>query len=107
MADTLKVTHTKITGSGEVVLLNGVNTVDYTIISIYFCNISGSDVTFDLYIDDGGAGTDYYIYDDQSLPSKATFEHTGKIVIADEDHLCINASATGVDVVISYLEQTA
>ena len=107
MADTLKVHLDKTTGTGEEVHINGVNTVDYTVISIYFCNTTSGDLTFDLYVDDGGGGTDYYIYDDQSLPAKATFEHTGKIVVADEDHLCMAGSGSGIDVVVSYLEQTA
>ena len=46
----------------ERVLINGVNGHTYTILSITFCEEAGAAETFDLYIDDDGGGTDYYIY---------------------------------------------
>jgi hypothetical protein len=70
------------------------------------CETAGNAETFDLYVDDGGAGTDYYIYKSQAIAANATFEHTSKIVIEDVDHLSILASAGDLDVVISYLDQT-
>ena len=93
--------------NAESVLLNGVNGHTYTILSITFCETAGAVETFDLYIDDGGGGTDYEIYSDQALAANATFEHTSKFVIEDEDHLCAaTASSANVDVVVSYLDQT-
>jgi hypothetical protein len=93
--------------NAESVLLNGVNGHTYTILSITFCETAGAAETFDLYIDDGGGGTDYEIYSDQALAANATFEHTSKFVIEDEDHLCAaTASSANVDVVVSYLDQT-
>ena len=93
--------------NAESVLLNGVNGHTYTILSITFCETAGAAETFDLYIDDGGGGTDYEIYSDQPLGANQTFEHTGRIVLVDEDHLCAaTASSANVDVVVSYLDQT-
>ena len=93
--------------NAETVLLNGVNGHTYTILSITFCETAGAAETFDLFIDDGGGGTDYEIYSDQALAANATFEHTSKFVIEDEDHLVAKtASSAAVDVVVSYLDQT-
>ena len=91
----------------ERVLINGVNGHTYTILSITFCEEDGAAETFDLYVDDDGGGTDYEIYSDQALGANQTFEHTGRIVLVDEDHLCMaTASSANVDVVVSYLDQT-
>ena len=91
----------------EHILINGVNGHTYTILSITFCETAGAAETFDLYIDDGGGGTDYEIYSDQAIGANETFEHTGRIVLTDEDHLCAaTASGANVDVVVSYLDQT-
>jgi len=93
--------------NSEHVLINGVNGHTYTILSITFCETAGAAETFDLYIDDDGSGTDYEIYSDQPLGANETFEHTGRIVLLDEDHLCAaTASSAAVDVVVSYLDQT-
>ena len=93
--------------NSESVLINGVSGHTYTILSITFCETAGAAETFDLYIDDDGGGTDYEIYSDQPLGANETFEHTGRIVLLDEDHLCAaTASSAAVDVVVSYLDQT-
>ena len=91
----------------EHVLINGVNGHTYNILSITFCETAGAAETFDLFIDDDGGGTDYEIYSDQAIGANETFEHTGRIVLVDEDHLVgKTASSAAVDVVISYLDQT-
>ena len=93
--------------NAESVLLNGVNGHTYTILSITLCEEAGAAETFDLYIDDGGGGTDYYIYKAQAIGANQTFEHTGRIVLVDEDHLCAStANSANIDVVVSYLDQT-
>jgi hypothetical protein len=93
--------------NSETVLINGVNGHTYTILSITFCETAGAAETFDLYIDDDGGGTDYEIYSDQALGANETFEHTGRIVLLDTDHLCAaTGSSAVVDVVVSYLDQT-
>ena len=93
--------------NAESVLINGVNGHTYTILNITFCETAAAAETFDLYIDDGGGGTDYEILSDQALGANETFEYTGRIVLTDEDHLCAaTASGANVDVVISYLDQT-
>ena len=91
----------------EHVLINGTNGHTYTILSITFCETAGAAETFDLFIDDDGGGTDYEIYSDQAIGANETFEHTGRIVLLDEDHLVARtASSAAVDVVVSYLDQT-
>ena len=101
------VSHTAGVTNSESVLLNGVNGHTYVILSIMICETAGAAETFDLYVDDGGGGTDYEIYSDQALAANATFEHTSKLVIVDEDHLCAaTASSANVDIVVSYLDIT-
>ena len=80
----------------------------YTVLSITICNTSASDAeTFNLLIDDGGGGSDTYIYFTQDLAAKATFEHTTKFVLEGTDMLgFITANSANVDVVVSYLDQT-
>ena len=91
----------------EHVLINGVNGHTYTILSITFCETAGAAETFDLFIDDGGGGTDYEIYSDQAIGANETFEHTGRIVLEATDMLgFITGSSADVDVVVSYLDQT-
>jgi hypothetical protein len=93
--------------NSESILIDGVNGHTYTILAITFCETAGAAETFDLFIDDGGGGTDYEIYSDQALAANATFEHTSRIVLVDLDHLVAKtASSAAVDVVVSYLDQT-
>ena len=106
-SEVLKVALKATLTDSEHVLINGVSGHTYTVLSITFCETAGAAETFDLYIDDGGSGTDYEIYSDQALAANATFEHTSKFVIEDTDHLCMaTASSAVVDVVVSYLDQT-
>jgi hypothetical protein len=105
-SELLKVGLTSIVTDAERVLINGASGHTYTVLSIMICETAGNAETFDLYVDDGGAGTDYYIYKSQAIAANATFEHTSKIVIEDVDHLSIIASAGDLDVVVSYLDQT-
>ena len=106
-SEVLSVSHTAGVTNSESVLINGVSGHTYTILSITLCETAGAAETFDLYIDDGGTGTDYEIYSDQAIGANETFEHTGRIVLEDEDHLCAaTASSANVDIVVSYLDQT-
>ncbi len=79
----------------------------YTVLSITICETGNAAETFKLLIDDGGGGSDTYIYFDQALAAKSTFEHTSKFVMEASDHLSIQtASASDIDVGVSYLDQT-
>ena len=70
-------------------------------------NSLGAAETFDMYIDDGGGGTDYEVLSDQAIGANETFVWNERIVLVDEDHLCIaTADSANVDVVVSYLDQT-
>ena len=106
-SEVLKVALKATLTNSESVLINGVSGHTYTILSITFCETAGNAETFDLYIDDDGGGTDYEIYSDQALGANETFEHTGRIVLEDEDHLCATTGSSAVvDVVVTYLDQT-
>jgi hypothetical protein len=105
-SEVLSVSHNVVSNS-EVVLINGVDGHTYTVLSITLCETAGNAETFDLFIQDDGGATDYEIYSDQALGANETFEHTGRIVLTNEDHLTAKcASAAAVDVVVSYLDQT-
>ena len=79
----------------------------YTVLSVTICETAGAAETFDLLIDDGGGGSDTYIYKVQALGANETFEHTGKFVMEAADHLSIiTASSSNIDVCVSYLDQT-
>ena len=106
-SEVLSVQHYAGVTNSESVLINGVSGHTYTILSMFFCETAGAAETFDLYIDDGGGGTDYEILSDQALGANETFEFTSRLVIVDTDHLCAaTANGANVDVVISYLDQT-
>ena len=106
-SEVLKVSHTAGVSNSESVLINGVSGYTYTILSITFCESAGAAETFDLYVDDGDAGTDHYIYHTQALGANETFEHTGRIVLEATDELgFITASSANVDVTVHYLDQT-
>ena len=79
----------------------------YTVLSVTICETGNAAETFKLLVDDGGGGADTYIYFDQALAAKSTFEHTSKFVMEAADHLSIiTASASDIDVYVSYLDQT-
>ena len=78
-----------------------------TVLSVTICETGGAAETFNLLIDDGGGGSDTYIYHTQALGANETFEHTGKFVMEATDHLSIiTASSSNIDVCVSYLLQT-
>ena len=106
-SEVLKVAHTAGVTNSESVLLNGVDGHTYTILSISICETAGAAETVDLYIDDGGGGTDYEILSDQAVGANETFIFNDKFVIENEDHLCAAAaSSANIDIVVSYLDQT-
>jgi hypothetical protein len=105
-SEVLSVSHNAVSNT-EVVLINGVDGHTYTVLSITLCETAGNAETFDLFIQDDGGATDYEIYSDQALAANETFEHTGRIVLTNEDHLTAKCGSTAVvHVVVSYLDQT-
>ena len=106
-SEVLKVSLKAGVTNSENVLLNGVNGHTYTILSIVMTETAGAAETVDLYIDDGGSGTDYEILSDQAIGANETFVFNDRLVLEDEDHLCAaTASSANVDIVVSYLDQT-
>ena len=106
-SELLKVALKPACSNTETKLIDGASGHTYTILSILICETNNSAETFKLYIDDGDGGTDHYIYFDQALSAKSTFEHTTKFVLEGTDMLgFITADSANVDVVVSYLDQT-
>jgi len=107
MADVLNVAFVATSDATETAVLTCATDKIQTIIGLTICERGGADELFNLYIGDNGAGgTDYYIYDSQSLPASSTFEHTGKIILREADILYIKFDSSAVaHVVCSYLEQ--
>ena len=106
-SEILSVSHTAGVTNSESVLINGVNGHTYTILSIIITECAGAAETVDLYLDDGGGGTDYEILSDQALGANETFIFNDRLVLVDEDHLCAaTASSANVDIVVSYLDIT-
>ena len=105
-SEVLSVAHAVVSNS-ESVLINGVNGHTYTILSVTMCETAGAAETIDMYIDDGGGGTDREILSDQAIGANETFIFNDKFVIEATDHLCLaTASSAAVHVVVSYLDQT-
>ena len=105
-SEVLKVAHAVVSNS-ESVMINGVSGHTYTILSVLMCETAGAAETMNMFIDDGGTGTDYEILSDQAIGSNETFVFNDKFVIEGTDHLvCETASSAAVDVVVSYLDQT-
>ena len=106
-SELLKVALKPACSDSETKLIDGASGHTYTILSIMICETGNAAEPFKLYIDDDDGGTDHYIYFDQPLAAKATFEHTTKFVIEGTDMLgFITANSANVDVVVSYLDQT-
>ena len=106
MADRLLAQKTNITdAAGEIVML-GVSGDSQTVLSVSICETAGNDETFSLLSCVAGGGSPFYIYLDQSLPGKATFVHSDKIVVDDTDEIWVQAGGTAdIDVIVSYLQQ--
>ena len=105
-SEVLKVAHAVVSNS-ESVMINGVSGHTYTILSVLMCETAGAAETMNMFIDDGGTGTDYEILSDQAIGANETFVFNDKFVIEGTDHLTAKcASAAAVDVVVSYLDQT-
>ena len=105
-SEVLKVSLTATVTALERKLIDGTAGHTYTVLSITICETAGAAETFDLYVDNDDGGTDHYIYKDQAIGAKETFEHTGRIVLEGTDMLGIIASSGDLDVVVSYLDQT-
>ena len=106
-SELLKVALKPACSNSETKLIDGVSGHTYTVLSIMICETGNAAETFKLYIDDNDGGTDHYIYFDQALSAKSTFEHTSKFVMEADDHLSIiTGSSSDIDVCVSYLEQT-
>ena len=109
MADVLKVLRGNIADGTGVAIIDGSTSTTYTVLSVSLCNTSGNDRTFSMWHSDAASANAAKIYEDQSLPAKATFIHNDKIVLEAEDELWVNASASSstINYVVSFLEQTA
>ena len=105
-SEILSVSHTAGVTNSESVLINGVSGHTYTILSILITETAGAAETVDLYIDDGGGGSDYEVLYDQAVGANETFEFTGRLVLVDEDHLCA-AAASSANICLLYTSDAA
>ena len=110
MADTLE-NRIVTENDGHETALSTAGAWDTTILSFTLCNNADStDTNLDIYIkDNSNSNTVYYIYKTLSLPAGATFEHTAKIVLDDNDVLYFDAVSTSAQIegICSYLKQTS
>ena len=92
--------------SAEQVLINGVANLLYTIVSVVICNSGGSPGNFDLYIDDDGGGTDYYLFKNHPYTQDGTFVVNDKFSIVGTDHLCFKTVQTeSMSIIVTYIDQ--
>ncbi len=106
-SEVLKVALKPTVSNTEVKLIDGASGHTYTVLSITICETAGAAETFNLLIDDGGGGSDTYIYHTQALGANETFVHNDRIVMEATDHLSIiTGGASNIDVCVSYLLQT-
>ena len=108
MAETLQESNLRVTDSTGGIIVQGATSKRMTVISISVCETAGNAETFSIWRTDlDGSSNVIYIYFEQSLPAKATFIHSDKIVLGATSELWL-ASPSGsadIDVVTSYLEQ--
>ena len=107
MADTLTAKYTKIESTSAVAVTTA-GSWTTTVLSLSICNITSTDITFDMYVtDNSNSNSAYYIHEDQSLPGPSTFMHDSKIVLEANDVVYIHTSANvATTVVASVLKQT-
>ena len=94
-------------GSGGLLEMTPNNTTDVkTVLAFTVCNQSTTaDTTFDVYTRNS-SGNSFMIYDDQTLPSQSTFEHSDKIILAANEELVFDQAGTlDISVVTSFLRQ--
>jgi len=103
--ETLQINLSNTTGSGDTVLVNGVNNHIYTILSCVICETVGNAETFSLYVKNDGS-TIFYLVKDQALAAKKTFVFNDRIVLVSTDELAFAAGGTcDIDIVTSYIDQ--
>ena len=106
MADTLTAKYTKIESTSAVAVTTA-GAWTTTVLSLSICNITSTDITYDMYVTDNSGSSNFYVYDDQSLPGPSTFMHNSKIVLEANDVVYIQTSANvATTVVASVLKQT-
>lgn len=92
--------------SAEVVLINGVDHHIYTILSVVICNTGGSPGNFNLYIDEDGGGTDYFLCRNHPYTQDGTFVFNDKFSISGTDHLCFSTEQTeSMSIIVTYIDQ--
>lgn len=95
------------TGSSAAIEMTPNNTTDVkTVLAFTICNQNTTtSTTFDVYVRNSG-GTEFRIYEDQSLPAQATFEHSDKIIlVANEELVFDQAGSLDIGIVTSLLRQ--
>lgn len=97
---------TKVHAMGNVAtnILVGVANHIYTVLSINFTNMSGSDELIDMYIVEGS--DTYQLLRETPIPDKGTFIYNDRLVLVGAQTLKANLATTGdCDVWCSYIDQ--
>ena len=87
------------------VLINGVASHLYTVISVVANDQGNAAESINLRVVIDGSGQDIQLMQSQSLPANGTFVWTEKIVLQGTDHLEAYNSAGNVDWYVSYIDQ--
>ena len=87
------------------VLINGVASHLYTVISVVANDQGNAAESINLRVVIDGSGQDIQLKQSQSLPANGTFVWNEKIVLQGTDHLEAYNSAGNVDWYVSYIDQ--
>tara|TARA_R100000808_G_scaffold5549_1_gene16814 strand:+ start:177 stop:521 length:345 start_codon:yes stop_codon:yes gene_type:complete len=102
--EVLKVAKVHAMSSGATTLITGVANHIYTVLSINFTNMSGSDESIDLYVTEGS--DTYMLLRETPIADKATFMYNDKFVLSGAQTLKANLATSGdCDVWVSYIDQ--
>lgn len=108
MANTYKLTPSKIANTGSTVLYTAPALTTSLLKSIYISNITGSPAYVDIIVNKSGSATDYYLIASASIPVQTSFQPiSDPIVLQTGDSIKLaTTTANYVDAIVSYLEIT-
>ena len=95
-----------LTGTTDTILINGAANYTYTVLSIIFAEVNGTDELITLRVKYDGGSTAIELMDRYPLNSLQTFVWNDKFVLSETDDLWVNTqSSSAVDVYCTYIEQ--
>ena len=92
--------------STEITLLTGVANHIYTVLSIIFQEVNGTNETLNMYVDADLGGTDIYLLMSEPIGGEKTFVWSDRFVITETDKLHAKLGNTGaMEAWITYIDQ--